>query len=323
MCIRDRYMGIESGKRISVEDMKRIQLDVKDSFVDRVWSDFILILETMIERHVPKTLPTRARIDTLVDILRRFDAVFAVDSAAAAIYSTWEYSFRERLLVRAFGLEDENRVPIADNIAFEQLIFRRIHKWADALRENESAKIHESWCEAIKDDLVDGMVFTEEDGCGLLFALSLVRADQELARTFNGRSPASYSWGELHPCRLLHTPLSQTFLDYVFGMRYPCPGNTRTVNVAAHFMRNGNYEARHGPNYRSVIDMDDSAQSFFIIDTGQSENLFSKHYRDLNELHRRGELVPMRSPAEALRADVAESILDIHFEVPTDKPDEL
>ena len=49
----------------------------------------------------------------------------------------------------------------------------------------------------------------------------------------------------------------------------------------------------HGAGYRGLYDFADPDSSLFVISTGQSGHLFSRHYDDLGALWRRGEYIPM------------------------------
>ena len=58
----------------------------------------------------------------------------------------------------------------------------------------------------------------------------------------------------------------------------------------------------HAAGYRGVYDFADPDSSVFVISTGQSGHLFSRHYDDLGELWRRGEYIPMSLDPALARA---------------------
>ena len=46
-------------------------------------------------------------------------------------------------------------------------------------------------------------------------------------------------------------------------------------------------------NYRMVVDMDPNGKSYYIIDAGASESVFSSHYDDQQKLHSEGNYIEM------------------------------
>lgn len=43
-----------------------------------------------------------------------------------------------------------------------------------------------------------------------------------------------------------------------------------------------------------VVSMDPNEKSYYVVDTGINENIFSKHYDDQMELHRNGHFIEMK-----------------------------
>ena len=61
------------------------------------------------------------------------------------------------------------------------------------------------------------------------------------------------------------------------------------------FLINGSgiYKVKSGPSTRRIIDFSDVENSVTIIPTGQSGNVFSKHYNDQSQKYLDGEFVKM------------------------------
>jgi len=55
----------------------------------------------------------------------------------------------------------------------------------------------------------------------------------------------------------------------------------------------GIYNVKAGPSTRRVIDFSDVENSVSILPTGQSGNVFSKHYKDQAQKYLNGEFVKM------------------------------
>ena len=64
----------------------------------------------------------------------------------------------------------------------------------------------------------------------------------------------------------------------------------------------GNYEVIAGPSTRRVIDFSDVENAKAIIPTGQSGNVFSKHYKDQTEKYLNGEFIKMMMNKEEIKA---------------------
>ena len=64
----------------------------------------------------------------------------------------------------------------------------------------------------------------------------------------------------------------------------------------------GAYEVHAGPSTRRIIDFSDVENAKSILPTGQSGNVFSKHYSDQAEKYLNGEYVKMKLNKEEIRA---------------------
>lgn len=120
---------------------------------------------------------------------------------------------------------------------------------------------------------------------------SLIDAKNWLSKKF-GKEVSNWKWGRLHTLTFKHAlgvfwPLSEWFNIGPF----PHPGSRETVMAAFYFYSNEPYRTFVGPVLRFIVDMADIKNARIIIDTGQSGKPFTKHYRDMNELWRRGEFI--------------------------------
>ncbi len=57
--------------------------------------------------------------------------------------------------------------------------------------------------------------------------------------------------------------------------------------------KSGIYEVKAGPSTRRIIDFSDVENSVAILPTGQSGNVFSKHYKDQAQKYLDGEFIKM------------------------------
>ena len=52
--------------------------------------------------------------------------------------------------------------------------------------------------------------------------------------------------------------------------------------------------SRYSANLRTIMTFDENEKSYFIIDTGQSESIFSSNYDDQMRLFAKGEQIEMK-----------------------------
>jgi penicillin amidase len=86
-------------------------------------------------------------------------------------------------------------------------------------------------------------------------------------------------------------------LAALFDVRVPVPGDTYTVNVNRHTIRNEAepFVSRHAASLRAIYDLADPERSLFMHSTGQSGLPTSRLYRNLAERWAAVEFLPMRT----------------------------
>jgi penicillin amidase len=90
----------------------------------------------------------------------------------------------------------------------------------------------------------------------------------------------------------------------IFGIAVPASGGIDTINRAAYYGGGpAPYAAVHGPGMRAVYDLAAPERSRFVVATGQSGNVLSKHYDDMNPLWREGRTIEIGQDAATLRRD--------------------
>ena len=79
--------------------------------------------------------------------------------------------------------------------------------------------------------------------------------------------------------------------------------------------KSGLYEVGHGPSTRRIIDFSDVENSIAILPTGQSGNVFSKHYKDQAQKYLKGEFEKMLLNKEEIERSEDKLVLrpmDLH-----------
>ena len=147
------------------------------------------------------------------------------------------------------------------------------------------------------------MVTNEVETCQEIAETSYKVTIAQLAKTY-GSSITDWQWGSAHKSLHKHSTLGTTpLLDLFFNIKHSASGGENTIQRAAISNHGENpYENIQGPGYRAIYDLSDPDSSLYIISTGQSGNVFSKHYDDLNSLWDRGEYITMSLDLNTIKA---------------------
>lgn len=114
----------------------------------------------------------------------------------------------------------------------------------------------------------------------------------------------SLRWGDAHQATHDHQVLGEIpGLSVVVNIRQSTSGGDNTLLRGRTKGTDPNpFHSVHGAGYRGVYDFADPDSSVFIVSTGQSGHMLSRHYDDLAQLWRRGEYIPMSLDVDLARA---------------------
>jgi penicillin amidase len=113
-----------------------------------------------------------------------------------------------------------------------------------------------------------------------------------------------WRWGDIHETVYAHVPFSSIdAIASIFERRIPSGGSTNTIDVAdATYKPSEKYEQTFGAGFRQIVqwgrDGQEPAAHWYMNSTGQSGNVFSKHYDDMIKKFRDGEYFEMSGAAE-------------------------
>jgi penicillin G amidase len=150
------------------------------------------------------------------------------------------------------------------------------------------------WCDNINTSNVET--------CDEILTRALDLAAQNLERRY-GPDFDKENWGDHHKVIHSHMPFSNLpILKRYFSIEVTSGGGPFTPNQGAYQYSSAKpFQNRHGAGYRAVYDLSDFAASRYIQTTGQSGNVFSKHYKDMAPLWESGELIPIQSNRDDVR----------------------
>ncbi len=121
----------------------------------------------------------------------------------------------------------------------------------------------------------------------------------------HGDDPARWRWGDVHWTNFDHPLGAVAPLDRILNKRVPAQGASVTVNAAG--ASYPDLVMNNGASFRQIVDLGDLANSRIVNTTGQSGQVFDRHYGDMIELWQEVGYHPMRlaqAEVEAAAVDV-------------------
>jgi penicillin amidase len=248
-----------SGKKLSVEDMQTIQMDQ---------------LSLMAKKLVPelvKVTPSSEVQKEVIELLNNWDFVMTKESIPSLIFHSW---LRH---IQYIMLRDDFRGDML-NISRSTYLFDTIENVSPLFLENVLSRENSVWC--------DQVYTPEKENCETILLMALEKAIIEMEK-ISGFKMSGWEWGSTHKIIYPHTPFHRfKILDILFDREAYNGGGKHTVNIGPSFysIENG-YEQMMVPAFRTIIDLNKLDYMQFTLSTGQSGNVYSKHYDDLLEFH--------------------------------------
>lgn len=242
---------------ISMDDMAGIQSDQ----MSRQVSELLPLLLAVV--------PNDDGQAVALEYLRAWDGDMDAEEVAPTVYSAW---FHQLGLVI---FEDDLRGDVYEQFA------DRMHAsfLTDVVADNDNP-----WC--------DNVVTVPHENCADAAEEAMTRA-LDVLETKLGNNMEGWQWGEVHEIIYSHNPFSEVgFLRPFFQRQIGNGGGPYTLNVGPYELSEP-YEQTYVSSYRQIVDLSEWNSSLFMHTTGQSGNIFSKHYDDLISRHQAVEYIPM------------------------------
>jgi penicillin amidase len=130
----------------------------------------------------------------------------------------------------------------------------------------------------------------------------------ELLQATHGSDPQRWRWGDVHWTNFDHLVFAAVSpLDAIFNRSIPAMGSSFTVNAAG--AGYDDFVMNSGVSFRQIVDLNNLAGSQFIYTTGQSGDVFSRHYADLVEPWQKVEYIPLRFDRGDIERTAKETLL--------------
>jgi penicillin amidase len=261
--------------RLSVDDMRHIQLDVRNGFA-------------------PTLVPYLLHVDLGTvyysggqRLLRHWDDEETVDSSAAAYYNAvWHY-----LLELTF----RDQIPASVKIDGGD-------RWFEVMRRLLREPRNKWW-----DDVdTEGVRETRDD----IIVEAMKDARDQLVE-LQSRRPADWTWGHQHTLTLENQTVGQSHIGLVRSLLnrgpWQLPGGTDLVDATGWNASKG-YQVNWVPSMRMVVSMANLDDSTWINLTGASGHAFDSHYTDQTDLWARGQTRPWAFTPAAVRASTQDTL---------------
>ena len=223
--------------------------------------------------------PERKR-RTALDLLASWNGEMNEHLPEPLLYAAWTRALQKRLIQDDLG-------PLADDFDHvEPLFIERV------FRDIDGASV---WCDVKQSSRIETCAEVSQ----LALDDALIWIEESWGDNFE-----SLRWGDAHQATHDHQVLGKIpVVSTVVNIRQSTSGGDNTLLRGRTKGTDPNpFHNVHGAGYRGVYDFADPDSSVFIIATGQSGHMLSRHYDDLAQLWRRGEYIPMSLDPELARA---------------------
>jgi len=242
------------GESFTVEDFERLQNDTY-SYMAREVVPFIFAAFT-------DTSAVRPEDETLLEYLRNWNFYFTREDIATSIFQM----FFVRLLENTY--KDE----MGDDLYHDFVILVNVpvRVTERLLREGSSP-----WF----DDANTAAIETRDE----IVRRSLRQAGDTLRERF-GPEMKTWRWGDLHTVTMKHPFGLRQPLDRIFNVGpFPVGGGTSSL-VSCEYSLNTPFAVTVGPSFRQIFDMANPREVRAVLASGQSGQIFHRHYQDQTHL---------------------------------------
>ena len=217
----------------------------------------------------------------VIKILEKWNGEFRVNEVAPTIYTKFLYMLFKNTFIDEMG-ED----------GFKQFLKTHLYKRqiAKQIKSRKSVWWDDISTKNIKEDRHE------------IFTKSFHEVITALEEQFSD-DPEEWQWDKALSVTHKHVFDKVASLRSFFNVGpFETNGGNEVINNQGFTVDNsGLYEVHGGPSTRRIIDFSDVENSVAILPTGQSGNVFSKHYKDQAQKYLKGEFVKMMLNKEEIQ----------------------
>ncbi|MFD1314481.1 penicillin acylase family protein [Namhaeicola litoreus] len=209
-----------------------------------------------------------------LEILKNWDGSYTQKSIAPSIYNLFLYHFASLTFKDEMG--DDYFQMFLNTHLFKRQIAKQIKNlnsiWWDDISTKEYKENRDE-----------------------IFTNAFHKTIQQLEKEY-GDNLEEWTWDQSLSVTHKHAFDKVAVLRPFFNVGpFKTDGGNEVLNNQIFYLNDiGKYQVKAGPSTRRIIDFSDIENSSTIIPTGQSGNIFSKHYKDQAEKYHAGEFVKMK-----------------------------
>ncbi len=199
---------LRSGKKVSVSDMQKLQLDVIDVYGERLAPLMLKVVDKYEAELLEKDPARREIVKRMTQGLRGWNGETAMDSKSALIFSVWREQLGA-LMLKAYFTNEYERNSVMTSFFIDHFVGKQVKAWS------EGKNIMSNFC-------AESFSSVKSLSCAHVVVQALLNAHALLVGEL-GSNEAQWKWGRHHILQYKHMPLSQTPLKIFFQREVPSP----------------------------------------------------------------------------------------------------
>ncbi|MDP2089083.1 MAG: penicillin acylase family protein [Flavobacteriaceae bacterium] len=259
------YLPEDRAKRIV--DLLENKNDWNQASVSNMITDVTSPTAPNFVKEFLKTIPTKGLTENqqkAVEMLKEWKGDFQLNGIAPTIYTKMIYNYLK------FTFEDEMGKETFDKLLNTHFMKVEI---GHHLMKNESP-----WWDDIKTEIRENKAIILNKS----FTSAILSLEKQLGSNIN-----KWTWNKVHTLEHPHAMGKIALLRPFFNVGpFEINGSSEVINnLQFPLTDDGLYKVNAGPSSRRVIDFSDVENAVNISPTGQSGNIFSKHYADQSKMY--------------------------------------
>ncbi len=226
--------------------------------------------------------PATPEAKEALTLLQTWDGVMDKDRPEPLIFEAWLHEMHRLLLTAKAGDPLAEKGPFAA-AAIEFILANRAAEWCGG----------------------------DDSDCAKLKTEALNQA-LAMAAKLQGRDMKTWRWGRENMAILRHKVFSRIpLLDRLSDLSVESGGDFYTLDRGGGADNDANhpFARTHGAGFRGLYDIADPDASRFIIATGQSGHILSRHYGDLTPLWNEGRAITLAGSEDELKKQGADELI--------------
>ncbi len=207
----------------------------------------------------------------ILSLLSDWNGDMNQNGAEPLIYATWLHEFQQLL--------------IKDNLGTTRYLLNSARPlFLERVLRNKNGAAE--WCDIVQTEAVET--------CSKIASNALDIAVEKLRREY-GETMTRWRWGDAHiAIHKSHLFGNWPLLSFISNIVHEISGGDHTVMMSrANSAGDKPFLVNYGSVMRAIYDFSENENSLFIISTGQSGHILSRHYDDQAELWQKQQYIPM------------------------------